>query len=64
MKKFGMNEIEEACESRINESSTGSESMGCTGTRTGENVSEDSGECAECRGTGNAEKHRTEKEYS
>ena len=29
--------------------------MGCTGTRTGENVSEDSGECAECGETGNTE---------
>ena len=38
--------------------------MGCTKTRTGENVSEDSGERAECGETGNAEKHRAEKEYS
>ena len=53
-----------ACESRIKESSTGSESMGCTGTKTGENVSEGSSEYSECGETGNAEKHRTEKEYS
>ena len=54
----------EACESGIKESSAGSKSMGCTGTRIGEDVSEDSGECAECGETGNAEKHWTEKEYS
>ena len=38
--------------------------MGCTGTRIGENVSEDSGKCAECGETRKAEKHRTEKKYS
>lgn len=42
----------------------GSKSMGCTGTRTGENVSENSSEFPECRETGNAEKQRSEKEYS
>ena len=30
--------------------------MGCTGTETGENVSEDSSECAEYGETGKAEK--------
>lgn len=38
--------------------------MGFVGTETGKNVSDDSGEYSECRETGNAEKHRAEKEYS
>ena len=42
---------------RVKESSAGSKSMGCTGTGTGKNVSEDSGECAECGETRKAEKH-------
>lgn len=54
----------EACKSGIKQSSAGTESVGFTGVESGETVSDDSGKCAECEGTGRTEKHWAETKYS